>query len=305
MCLAGVFGRKTTTINTVSTLNVLDTLKIHMGCGGFSNPDWTAHGLIYEGVSPAHFLSRYTEYFEAVELNTSFYHVPSQKALASMLEKSGGHVRFCIKVHQSLTHDRTAEPEIVRRILEHAAPLRDANVLGPYLAQFPYSFRRTTANRRYLQWLTRQFAGHALGLEFRHESWDKPEVRSSLEQAGLIWVTPDYPPLQGLPTPTLQATHEVAYLRLHGRNTHAWWEGESANERHDYRYPMEELEEWAAQIAALSGQGVKEVYIFWQTTTKGHALHNAPMLREALAVRGLRAERPPIPLSDPERGGLF
>lgn len=281
-------------------------LQIYMGCGGYSNTDWTARGLIYEGVTAEHFLGRYTEHFESVELNSSFYRIPSRRAFAGMLRKTGGHVQFCLKIHESFTHLRNADATQLKRMLDNPQPLREAGVLGPYLAQFPYSFMRNLPNRQYLAQLTKQFAGQQLALEFRHNSWDIPEVHNSLRQLGLIWVTPDYPPLEGLPKPLLRTTHQTAYLRLHGRNTHLWWEGKSAAQRHDYCYPTAELDDWAAQIAQLVPVSeVQTLYIFWQNTTKGHALANAPILRQALEQRGLRALRPKLPLAAKGDGGLF
>ncbi|MGI8748379.1 MAG: DUF72 domain-containing protein [Deinococcus sp.] len=270
-------------------------MRAYIGTGGYSNADWL--GLLYpEGTKSGDYLDVYAGHFDAVELNSSFYGIPGLKAFEGMARRGAGRVRFTVKLHQVFTHQRTPEDSDFDRMLQSPQPLREAGVMGPYLGQFPYSFHRTPENRRYLHALAERFAGHELAVELRHGSWDKPEVREGMAEHGLIWVSPDYPPVGGMPEPGLHVTGEVGYLRLHGRNKGNWWEGGSAAERHDYLYSRAELEEWADKIA-LVGEDAEELYIFFENTTKGHALKNIPMLREALRARGVPvSERPALPL---------
>ncbi|GGI89734.1 DUF72 domain-containing protein [Deinococcus wulumuqiensis] len=272
-------------------------MRVYIGCGGYTNEDWTAPGLIYEGVKKDAFLETYAEHFDAVELNSSFYAIPGLKAFEGMVRKSGGRVRFAVKLNKVFTHERAPGDTDFDRMLQSPEPLREAGVMGPYLAQFPYSFHRTAANRKYLAMLTERFAGHELAVELRHASWDKPEVREGMGEFGVIWVSPDYPPVGGMPEPQVHVTGDVGYLRLHGRNRETWWEGQSASERHDYLYNRAEMDEWAEKIAAVAGE-LSELYVYFQNTTKGHALHNIPMLREALNARGV-----PVRAPEPQGGG--
>lgn len=267
-------------------------MNIWLGCGGYSNDDWTAEGLIYEGVKKDAYLQTYAEHFAAVELNSSFYAIPGIKAFEGMVRRAGGRdFRMAVKLNRVFTHDRAPQDSDFDRMLQSPEPLRDAGMMGPYLAQFPYSFHRTRENRLYLAELTERFAGHELAVEVRHASWDRPEVREGMAEYGVIWVSPDYPPVGGMPEPQVHVTGEVGYLRLHGRNEGSWWEGQSAAERHDYRYSRAEMDEWAEKIALVEGD-LSELYVFFQNTTKGHALHNIPMLREALEARGLSVITP-------------
>ncbi|MFC4454972.1 DUF72 domain-containing protein [Deinococcus sonorensis] len=273
-------------------------MKVYIGTGGYSNDDWL--GLLYpEGTRKTEYLEVYAQAFDAAELNSSFYGIPGLKAFEGMVRKSGGRVRFSIKLHQVFTHQRTPQDSDFDRMLQSPEPLREANVMGPYLAQFPYSFHRTAENRRYLQMLAERFAGHELAVELRHGSWDQPQVREGMGEFGLIWVSPDYPPVGGMPEPQLHVTGEVAYLRLHGRNKGSWWEGQSASERHDYLYSRAEMDEWAEKIA-LVAEDTEELYIYFENTTQGHALKNIPMLRDALEARGVPVWRP-APASQSER----
>ncbi|MFC4637579.1 DUF72 domain-containing protein [Deinococcus hohokamensis] len=270
-------------------------MRVYIGCGGYSNEEWTAPGLIYEGVRKDDFLSIYAQHFDAVELNSSFYAIPGLKAFEGMLRKSGGRTRFAVKLNKVFTHERAPTDVDFDRMLQSPEPLREAGVMGPYLAQFPYSFHRTAENRKYLHMLSERFAGRELAVELRHASWDKPEVREGMAEFGLIWVSPDYPPVGGMPEPQVHVTGDVGYLRLHGRNAGSWWEGQSAAERHDYRYTRAEMDEWAEKIAFVEGE-LSELYVFFENTTKGHALKNIPMLRDALNARGVPVRAPdPLP----------
>lgn len=269
-------------------------MRVWIGCGGYTNDDWAAPGLIYEGVKKDAYLETYSRHFDAAELNSSFYAIPGLKAFEGMVRKSGGRTRFTVKLNKVFTHDRAPQSADFDRMLQSPQPLRDAGLMGPYLAQFPYSFHRTADNRKYLLALAERFAGHELAVELRHASWDQSGVREGMAEYGLIWVSPDYPPVGGMPEPQVHVTTDVGYLRLHGRNKGSWWEGQSAAERHDYLYTRAEMDEWAEKIALVTDD-LSELYVYFQNTTKGHALKNIPMLREALNARG-------VPVKTPEPG---
>lgn len=259
--------------------------ELYLGTGGYSNEDWV--GLLYpEGSKKSDWLEIYAQHFNAVELNSSFYAIPGIKAFNGMLKKSGGRVRFAVKLHQSMTHSRDADKTMYQRLFESVAPLREAGMLGPFLAQFPYSFHRTPENRHYLLELVKKFEGERLAIEFRHAGWDQNEVRESLKDFGLIWVSVDYPPLHGMPASKLQLTSGTAYLRLHGRNKETWWDGKSAAERHDYLYGPDELRPFVMSVLERQDE-LEQVWFAFMNTTKGHALKNLAMLKAILDEVGL------------------
>lgn len=263
-------------------------MEVYLGTGGYSNSDWV--GLIYpEGTRPAKYLELYARHFNAVELNSSFYAIPGIKAFEGMVRKSAARVRFAIKAHQSLTHERKLDPDMIARLVESVQPLRDVGMLGPFVLQFPYSFHRTAANRLYLKDLVEALAGETLAVEFRHGSWDTGEVRRAFRGFGLTWVSVDYPPLRGLPESRLHLTGDIAYLRLHGRNREKWWDGKSASERHDYLYTPDELRPWVQAIVEQR-DGLTQVYLMMQNTTKGHALKNLRMLGDLFGEAGIEAD---------------
>ena len=262
-------------------------MELYFGTGGYSNDDW--QGLLYpEGSKSAAYLGIYAEHFNAVELNSSFYNIPGIKAFAGMLNKSGGRVRFTVKLPSAMTHERDADAELYTRLFESVAPLREAGMLGPFLAQFPYSFHRTAENRVYLKSLTDNFteAGEALAVEFRTAEWHVPEVYDALRMAGLTAVSVDYPQLPGMPEPKLLQSSKTVYVRLHGRNQKTWYGGKSAAERHDYLYSPDELRPW---LQAILDAEPEQAYVMFLNTTRGHALKNLKMMAELLREAGLES----------------
>jgi uncharacterized protein YecE (DUF72 family) len=260
-------------------------MELYLGTGGYSNDDWI--GLLYPpGTKPTDYLKVYAKHFNAVELNSSFYAIPGLKAFEGMVKKSEAKVRFSVKIPQEMTHKRDADEELYKRLLESVQPLREVGMLGPFLAQFPYSFHRTPDNRVYLKNLVDHFVNEKLAIEFRHNSWHNPEVTEALKSLKLISVSVDYPPLQGLPKPKLELTSDIAYLRMHGRNKEKWWDGKDQGERHDYEYSRDELKPWVLQIKEHEEE-LNQVYIMMQNTTKGHALKNLKMLKELFEEVGL------------------
>lgn len=260
-----------------------------VGTGGYTNPDWL--GLLYPaGTKQADFLRIYSEHFNAVELNSSYYGIPGVKAFAGMVRNSGACVRFSVKLHQTMTHSRDAAPELYTQLFESVAPLRNAGMLGPFLAQFPYSFHRTPRNRLYLKELSERFqaAAEPLAVEFRNSAWHVPQVIAQFTELGLTFVSVDYPQVQGMPAPAFVATGPDAYLRLHGRNEEKWYGGRSAAERHDYLYTPQELTTWVQWILA-SKADLQRVHIFFLNTTRGHAITNLRMLDVILREHGVDA----------------
>lgn len=244
-------------------------------------------------------LPHYAARFAALELNASFYAIPGEKSFASMAARAPG-LRVAVKLHRMFTHERRYGEDDVARMRLSLAPLRAAGMLGPLLAQFPFAFSRTPGNRRYLAALAEAFAGETVAVEFRHDSWQAGAVAQGFLEAGLTLVTPDYPPLPGLPAPGLTGG-PLAYLRLHGHNP-GWWEAGSAAAKHDYRYTAAQMDGWAERIAALDAG---EVWVLFQNTTRGHALQNAGELETALRERGIAVQPPPLAAAPPGETPLF
>lgn len=287
---------KPSTAKFSTTANTQKT-RLWLGTSGYSNDDW--RGVFYPPqLAAKDTLAYYSQHFPVVELNSSFYATPKGEMFAKMAACG---VRVIVKVHQTITHQRTATAEVYRGLLEASAPLREAGLLTAYLLQFPFSFQRTPDSRRYLAACVKHFQNMPVAVAFRHDSWQVDTVTNACREQGLIWVSCDYPPLVGLPVAALNVSHDVAFVRLHGRNEAAWWQASSAAARHDYRYDEAELRGW---LEPLQHAHVRDAYMIFANTTKGHALVNMATVRDVAPDYDLHVVDPPSPHTN-EQGRLL
>jgi uncharacterized protein YecE (DUF72 family) len=256
------------------------TSSILIGTSGFSYAEWV--GPVYPpGASSRDFFPLYAAEFPLVELNYSYYTQPESRSLDRMVQRAPPGFLFSIKAHQSLTHDLSSDfPSALRAFQEGIRPLRDASRLAAVLAQFPYSFHYTPSNRRHLQAVCAGFEGLPLAVEFRNREWQRESVYEGLRRYGAALVCVDEPNLPNLPRPEAAVTAPLAYLRFHGRNSAAWWQGDNAS-RYEYLYNQEELFEWIPRIRLLAGQATLLLVTF-NNHRRGYAVQNARDLQRLL-----------------------
>lgn len=144
-------------------------LVLRLGAPAWSRPDWV--GKLYpRGTKQAEFLARYAEHFGAIELNSTFYALPSAERVASWRSSVGPSFRFCAKLPRALTHARALAPD--ERELERTGRMLEAlgPALGPVLAQLPEHVERSELER-VLALLSRLPPRVHVALELRHPSW--------------------------------------------------------------------------------------------------------------------------------------
>jgi uncharacterized protein YecE (DUF72 family) len=156
---------------------------------------------------------------------------------------------------------REFRAEIFRRFHDALSPLRDSGKLGGILMQLPPYIVFRPSSLEYLEWAHDQLGGDEMLVEFRHASWlddeNRLETLAFLESHHMTYVIVDAPRTGGRNVaPTVVATTSpTAYIRFHGRNAATWNKRTgSAAERFDYLYSEDELGEWVAPLAELSGQ---------------------------------------------------
>lgn len=264
---------------------------IYIGTGGYADTDLI--GTLYPfGTKKEDFLAVYSQHYDTLEINSTFHAPLGAKAFEGMVEKAEGRLRFSVKLHQDFSHTRTATAENARYFLAALQPLVEQGLLANLFVQFPTSFERTPLNRRYLADLIKWFENQPLAIEFRHPSWHIPPVFETFaNSSNLIWCNVDYPQNIGLPAFHFYANQRTAYLRLHGRNPN-WWKGQSAAERHDYRYSDHELQGLAELLNQRRGE-FDTLYLYFENTTKSHAFYNIETLKGFLAEKGFGIK--PIP----------
>ena len=284
-----------------------------IGTSGWSYPQGkgTWNGVFYPtapGVrAPRGFdeLSYYAEHFDTVEVNSTFYRVPTLATTRAWAKRTPADFEFAIKLHQQFTHPSMhakatgdlsgmvgqGEADAFKLAIE---PLANAGKLGPLLVQFPPSFTNDGAAQHYLEWLFDTFREYTLALELRHRTWsDAPDATLDLLAAhGAAWVQIDEPKFKSSIRQDLRANvEELFYLRMHGRNAAQWWDHAASEDRYNYLYSAEELDPIAARVEEAR-RIAKKVYLYMNNHFEAKAVANAAMItdRLGLEVRGTYPE---------------
>ena len=257
-----------------------------VGTSGYGYVEWV--GPVYSpGSRPEDFLTQYASMFPTVELNFSYYKMPTAEQLTRLMEQGGNSLVFSIKANESLTHkiDPAAWTDSARAFLEALEPLLKAGRLGALLFQFPYSFHYEPDRRRYLDAVLARFASLPLAVEFRNHEWYNNRVLDAFRERRVAIASLDLPALKGLPPVMDVVTSPLAYIRFHGRNGETWWGSDSAS-RYDYLYSDAELEAWAGRVQAIA-EKAERILVYFNNHRRGQAVRNAQAFAGILARSGL------------------
>ena len=248
------------------------TGNILVGTSGFSYPDW--QGIFYPpGLKKEEWLEFYAQYFDFCELNFSYYRMPQAQQLEKFLQFP---IKFSIKAHRSMTHERL-ETKVARQdFLEAVQVLQQDDHLAAVLLQFPYSFGYTPEHRKYLLTLLEDLESVPLIIEFRHPQWVRDSVFQTLRDHAWGISMMDSPQVQGGMPAFDSVTSNIAYLRFHGRNKDSWWQGDNVS-RYDYEYDIQELENWIPRISNMA-KAASTTYISFNNHARGQAIKNATQL---------------------------
>ncbi len=267
----------------------------HVGTAGWSYEDW--EGIVYppdkpRGFHPLPFLAGL---LDMVEVNSTFYRPASAYLALSWLRKVEAFPSFlfAIKLHQVFTHHRNAfGQKDVDEFRAGIDPLRLRERLAAVLVQFPWSYLNTDENRDHLARLFALFAEYPLALEVRHASWDTPEFRRFLEDNKVAFCNIDQPVFKNGIKPSAVSTNPAfAYVRLHGRNYRNWFRaGAGRDDRYDYLYEKDELQEWIDRIKQL-GQKSGKIYVITNNHYRGQAMANALQIKNMLSGEKLEIPR--------------
>jgi uncharacterized protein YecE (DUF72 family) len=257
--------------------------KLFIGPAGWDYPDW--RGVVYPpNLKGADRLTFLASLFGAVEINVTFYRpLPADYArrwLEAVAEAPD--FRFTAKLWQVFTHERRLHIRELTQVVEGLGPLLVQGKLGVLLAQFPYSFHNTEANRRYLLKLKDALPTFPLAVEVRHRSWQQRAVPEFLQNAGLDFCNIDQPLVSYPMGATRWVTGSRAYLRCHGRRKAAWFDfGDAPGARYDYLYSPAELQDLADRTRELLGKA-RQTYVIFNNHPAGQAVVNALELAQIL-----------------------
>jgi uncharacterized protein YecE (DUF72 family) len=234
----------------------------HIGCSGWNYREW--RGSLYPPGCPARrWLERYASCFDTVEVNATFYRLPSRQTVAHWVSQTPPGFCFALKASRYLTHVRRLVDveQGIETLEERIAPLREAGRLGPVLWQLPENFHRDDER---LEGLLQALPEGRHAIEFRHESWFAADVLATLREHDVALVLGDHPQRS---FQTHEATASWRYLRFHYGSR-----GRRGN------YSKRELHEWAQRVARWSTEG--ELFAYFNNDWEGFAPRNATYLRD-------------------------
>lgn len=255
---------------------------LRIGPAGWSYADWA--GYVYPKPRPKSFheATFLAEFFDTIEINTSFYNPVKPEHARQWAERVSGNPRFqfTAKLWQGFTHQIATTAADEKAVRDGFDPLMAAGKLGAVLLQFPFSFHRTAETMAYLATLLKRFGEYPLVVEVRHASWNAAEAFEQLRGARAGFCNIDQPVIGPSMKATQQATSAVGYVRLHGRRYDTWFsddEAVPAHERYNYLYSAEELAPWAARIERVR-ERAPSVFVVTNNHYQGKGVVNALQL---------------------------
>ncbi|HTX71590.1 MAG TPA: DUF72 domain-containing protein [Rectinemataceae bacterium] len=264
--------------------------EIRVGTSGYDYPEWK--GVFYPADLPrSQYLSYYAAAFSSLELNFSYYRMPTAAQLASLMERAGSSCLLSIKAHESLTHsvDLAQWHSALAEFRAALLPLLRAERLGAVLFQFPHSFGYEPERRRYLDSLLKETNELPVVVEFRNHDWYNNRVFDAFRERRVAMASVDLPNLRGLPPVVDLVTSPLAYIRFHGRNEANWW-GSDAATRYDYLYDERELEPWVERVKGMAGK-VSRLLAYFNNHFRGQAVQNARSFIALLEEAGLAPQQ--------------
>lgn len=241
---------------------------ILLGTSGWSYDEWV--GPFYRSRSEPK-LRRYSSLFETVEIDSTFYSYPGERAVAGMMRAVPESFQFTAKVPGEVTHrlgldvDKGAL-EAMERFTKLMRPMLVKGMLGCLLLQLPPSMKYSPELlEKFLERVDGEFR---YAVEFRHPSWIRDETFTLLRNLEAAYTIVDEPLLP----PVVEVTTDFAYIRWHGRGRNPWY---------NYHYTEAELRGWVDKLQSIKGS-VRRVYGYFNNHFHGYAVHNCIQVLEML-----------------------
>lgn len=169
----------------------MEKRKIYIGCSGFYNNDWK--GILYpEDAKSKDFLTLYSQQFNSVEINSTFYRKPLAKTLIKWFDETPDDFKFFIKIPKTISHEKRMEncKEEIAEFCHHIKTHLKEKLAG-FLYQFPPSFKNSEENlNRILENIDVDYLNV---IEFRHESWWSENIYKKLKDKNIIFSGVSFP----------------------------------------------------------------------------------------------------------------
>ena len=237
--------------------------RLYCGTSGWNYNHWRE--IFYPvGMRQNEWLTFYSERFDTVEINNSFYHLPENATFKSWHDKTPPGFTFALKASRFMTHmKKLSDPEEpLARLLSHSEALAEKH--GPILYHLPPHWHVNLERLEHLLKILPENLRHVF--EFRDDSWQIDAVYDLLRRYGAGYCVMSEP---SLPC-RLIATADFAYIRMH-----------SGGSETEGRYTDDLLRRWVEHIDGFLANG--DVYIYFNNDYKGFAVENALRLRQLVS----------------------
>jgi len=240
-------------------------MKVHIGTSGWHYKHWI--GTFYPpDMRPAQMLRWYSERFDTVEINNSFYRLPAVAALESWCRETPPEFCFAVKASRYITHNRKLiDPESAKEKFTSLVE-KLGRRLGPILFQLPPSWKLNVD--RLDQFLAALPRTHRYAFEFRNPTWNVAAVYEALRRHNAAYCIYE---LAGFQSP-FEISADFTYVRLHGPGN-----------KYQGDYSRQILRNWAKRIEAWR-RNLKYVFVYFDNDQAGFAPKNALELRKMIGA---------------------
>ncbi|WBV60801.1 DUF72 domain-containing protein [Chryseobacterium camelliae] len=236
---------------------------LYIGCSGFYNNDWK--GSLYpEGAKSKDFLSLYSQKFNCVEINSTFYRKPTAKTLLKWADETPDNFKFFIKIPKAISHEKLLKDskEDISKFCHHIQDHLKEKLSG-FLYQFPPSFKYTQENINLI--LSNLDFNFLNVIEFRHESWWREDIFTLFKENNIVFSGVSFP--GNLPEDVIINRSEILYYRLHGKPV---------------LYKSEYTEDFLNDLAKKIKNSQHKIFIFFNNTWGTAAIKNSLYLKKIL-----------------------
>ena len=289
-------------------MNLTHQQKIRLGTCAWSFEEW--RGAFYPGeLPPERWLEFYSRYFSAVEVDSTFYAVPSEATVLRWAESTPASFRFACKLPRSITHacrlrDCSAEFTDFLRALEHLG-----SKLHVILVQLPPSFSPKDGSAALRSFLPQLPGDFRFAIEFRHPGWHRPHIVRLLQKHRVCWVWADTSPLNErnlAPFELWPNTTDFLYVRLLGDYQTKY--GQAGDHLHRYGKLLWKreaaLESWALKIERHLEE-TRSVWTFVNNQFEGFAPETCQRLAQRLGYEFPLPTSAEMSTADPGQLELF
>ena len=315
----------------VPTASPVSGADVRIGTASWTDPTMTARGVFYpdDARDARSRLEFYASRHSMVEVDATYYTLPSRRVAELWAERTPDGFCFDIKAHALMTGHATSTArlpqdlraalparlvaraevrtselpaellnEVWRRFIDALEPLRASGKLGALLLQMPRSFTPSSETERTLESLRTRAGDLSCAVELRHASWVTEGERrmrtlALLRAHDLAYVMVDAPPGFATSMPPIAAvtSERLAMVRLHGRRRETWERPvEVVSERYRYLYDANELGSWVPTIIDVA-QRTQGVHVVMNNCHANYGTSNADEISALLVEADLERRR--------------